>query len=85
MKKIKIVSHMSITVRKISVITSCGFSRYNGSYKELKKRKSLLRRSPFKGQVKLMESVIHNIGNTITNLTLGLKVIEENQSLDSFD
>ena len=52
----------------------------------LKEKEILIERESFQnGQVKLMESVIHNIGNTITNLTLGIKIIEDNQTLESFN
>ena len=78
---------LSITVRKISNNHFMWvFQDITEVTRIIKEKEILIEKESFQeGQVKLMESVIHNIGNTITNLTLGLKVIEENQSLDSFD
>ena len=78
---------MAITIRKISTNQFMWVFQDITEITRINKEKEILieRESFQNGQVKLMESVIHNIGNTITNLTLGVKVIQDNQTLESFN
>ena len=78
---------IAITVRKISTNHFMWVFQDITEITRINKEKEILieRESFQNGQVKLMESVIHNIGNTITNLTLGVKVIQDNQTLESFN
>lgn len=83
----KLIFIIAITIRKISTNHFMWVFQDITEITRINKEKEILieRESFQNGQVKLMESVIHNIGNTITNLTLSVKVIEDNQTIESFN
>lgn len=83
----KSLFNMSISLRKIADNQFMWvFQDITETTKINKEREAFIEKESFQnGQIKQMESVIHNIGNTITNLNLGIKVIEDNQTLEPFN